>query len=719
MVWKARVRFVAAGVLAASAFLAVSASPAHADKWSPWIEGGGFLSSERDRGEVTGFAPLLQNENSLLFADVKGKLFSESVKEGNFALGYRQMTEQGWNLGVWGGYDIRESETGNTFGQAAFGFEALSVDYDARLNGYVPTSDAKAGGGLTTIELSGSQILMTGGREVPLWGIEGELGWRVPLENLGADAERNEFRVYAGGYRFDDSDLSKPVQGPRVRAEWRINEIIPGLAGSRLSFETSFQHDSYRDDQWEAGFRLRIPLFAGDAPKNLAPIERRMTEALVRDTDIVTAPSKTEKVADALTGVTFDRVARVDGSGDLDATSLAAGANSLIIVDGGNGDVPGAWIEPDQTVAGAGSVLGLRGVTSGILVNYAIPGVTPTIVSQLCGCDILSLAGSNTHVTGMVLDGDSGFADFGIFLDSNQRNLHFTNLEIREVAYAGIGGNEDNEIFVDGVNFYEDIFGIYFENRNSITVRNSVMDVLYAAGIYAGTDNVISISNMEIRRVDFGSALILNSTNDVTIANALFDDTAASAVYVGTDNTIVASGLTITESGGSGFELFDYNNLALTDVTIEDVLDSGIEGDTGNTIEAMGLTIRQTGWNGLNFNIGNTVNVTGGLLEEIGNDGVSGLLDNDFTLSGLTFRNIGLSAFYIEDDNSVSVSGSVFEGTVVEDILTVGGSGNTLSGSGNENNAVVGNNLCTAVPGSFTGTIGFDGGPDIVDGSCP
>ncbi|MDO9125810.1 MAG: inverse autotransporter beta domain-containing protein, partial [Parvibaculum sp.] len=410
MVWKAQIRLTAAAVLAASVLLA---APAHADKWSPWIEGGGFLSNERDRGEATAFVPLLQNERGLLFADVKGKLFSESVKEGNFALGYRRMTEQGWNLGAWGGYDIRESETGNTFGQVAFGLEALSVDYDARLNGYVPTSDPKAGGGLTTIELAGSQILMTGGREVPLWGVEGELGWRVPLESLGADAERNEFRVYAGGYRFDDRELSKPVQGPRVRAEWRINDAIPGLAGSRLSFETSFQHDSYRDGQWEAGFRLRIPLFAGDAPKNLAPIERRMTEALVRDTDIVTVPSKTEKVADALTGVTFDRVERVDGSGDLEATALAAGANSLIIVDGGNGDVAGAWILGDQTIAGAGSSLALRGVSSGTLVNYAIPGATPTVVAQLCGCDILTLFGSNTHVTGLLLDGQAGTADYG------------------------------------------------------------------------------------------------------------------------------------------------------------------------------------------------------------------------------------------------------------------------------------------------------------------
>lgn len=660
----------AAGIVAS----VLLASPAHADKWSPWIEAGGFLSSERDRGEVTGFAPLLQNENSLLFADVKGKLFSESVKEGNFALGYRQMTEQGWNLGVWGGYDIRESETGNTFGQVAFGLEALSVDYDARLNGYVPTSDPKAGGGLTTIELSGSQILMTGGREVPLWGVEGELGWRVPLENFGADAERNEFRVYAGGYRFDDDELSKPVQGPRVRAEWRINEIIPGLAGSRLSFETSFQHDSYRDDQWEAGFRLRIPLYGGDAPKNLAPIERRMTEALVRDTDVVTVPSKTEKVADALTGVTFDRVERVDGSGDLDATSLAAGANSLIIVEGGNGDVEGAAIDGGQTIAGAGSTLALRGVSSGTLVNYAIPGTMPTLIAAGCGCgDILELLGGNTHITGLLLDGQSGFANAGILLDSGLRNLHFTDMEIRGAAFAGIAANEDNEMFVDGVNFYENIIGIYVESRNEVSISNSVMDVLMVGGIVANSDNTIGMENLEIKNVDAGSAMLLNEDNVVTIDNALF----------------------------------------------ETLWDSGIDGGIGNNIVANNLTIRDTGWNSINLNLGNTLALTDSTLEESDNDGLSAISGNGLALSGVTFRNIALSAIYVEDSNVLAMSDSVFEGTVGEDILTVDDTGNVLSGDGNENNAAVGNNLCTATPGSFTGTIGFDGGPDIVDGSCP
>ncbi|MDO9128107.1 MAG: right-handed parallel beta-helix repeat-containing protein, partial [Parvibaculum sp.] len=123
--------------------------------------------------------------------------------------------------------------------------------------------------------------------------------------------------------------------------------------------------------------------------------------------------------------------------------------------------------------------------------------------------------------------------------------------------------------------------------------------------------------------------------------------------------------------------------------------------------------------NGINLNVGNTLTLTNSSIEQSENDGLSAIADNILTLSGVTFRDIDLSAIYIDEDNTLSVSNSVFEGAIGEDILTVDGTGNTLSGSGNENTATIGNNLCTAAPGSFTGTIGFDGGPDIVDGSCP
>lgn len=656
---------------------AAPASAGSAAKWGPWIEAGGFLSTERDRGEATAFMPLFQNGESLLFADVKGKLFSEGVKEGNFALGYRRMTAGYVNLGLWGGYDIRESVTGNSFDQAAFGIEALTADYDFRLNGFVPLTDGKAAPGLASVELSGSQILLTGGREVALGGFEGEVGWRLPLEAIGADRERHEFRLYAGGYRFDDSDLAKPLQGPRLRAEWRILDAVPGLAGSRLSFETSFQHDSYRDDQWEAGFRLLIPLFGGDAAKSLSPIERRMAEPIIRDTDIVTAPSRAEKVADALTGTVFENVVRVDATQNLDAAALAAGANSLVLLDGSAGPVAasGIVLDGDRTLAGGGSQLALRGVSSGIAVTYTVPGAAPTLLGGGgCGCeDLLLLHGGNTHVTGISFDGNSSMGYSGIVIGNDQRNIHLTNLSLSDLSGGGIDMQIGNEVFIDNVHMSHIGFaGIMTYADNDITMRNSTMDDIMMAGIYLDTNNRIHMQNVEISNVVLTGALLLNSGNEALIENAVFSGTGDAALLAVDGNEVRATGLTVRNTGGHGIDLYDNNTLHLEDSLVEDTFASSL----------------------------------------------SGMIGNDITVAGSTFRNAGWDAIYLLDDNSLSLSATRIEGNVGGDLLLVNGFDNVLSGDGNENAAAVAGNLCTALPGGISGSIGFTDGSAIEDGTC-
>jgi hypothetical protein len=106
--------------------LAAPIAPAYAEssgpvaeqppKWSAWTEFGGVVSSDNTgRGEMALFAPLMQNANTLLFADCRGKFFEDDVQEGNFALGHRRMLPSGWNIGAWAGYDVRATEEGNSF----------------------------------------------------------------------------------------------------------------------------------------------------------------------------------------------------------------------------------------------------------------------------------------------------------------------------------------------------------------------------------------------------------------------------------------------------------------------------------------------------------------------------------------------------------------------------------------------------------------------------
>src|SRR5262245_32030400 len=94
-------------------------------KWHPWFELGGYAGNENSRGELVLWAHLLQSSKSLVFADVRGKFFEDEQREGNAALGYRQMLQSGWNIGGWAGFDSRNTTLRSRFGQVAFGAEAM------------------------------------------------------------------------------------------------------------------------------------------------------------------------------------------------------------------------------------------------------------------------------------------------------------------------------------------------------------------------------------------------------------------------------------------------------------------------------------------------------------------------------------------------------------------------------------------------------------------
>lgn len=402
-----------------------------APKWTPWLEFGGFYgSNDTSRGEAVLWVPLAQGNTSLLFGEARGKLFEDDLREGNFALGYRQMTPGGWNLGLWGGYDVRRSAFGNTFHQLAGGIEALSDRWDFRANAYLPLDDSKNVFMASSIVTTGPELAFTGTTiglvttitstttrldEVALWGFDAEIGTKLFATPLDLSGPRHELRLYAGAYHFDHSDLPSSVTGPRVRAEWRMDDVIDRWAGSRLTLEAEYSHDKLRNDRVEVGARLRLPFGdsgSGLASRTLSAQERRMSEGLERDTDIVTdtrtttsgtVSTETEAVEDAITGVRFDSVASIDGSGNLTTTSSAAGANALIIVDGSAGIMFGTQtLQADQTLLGGGTTIDVRGVTSGIVVTFAAPGTRPSFFND-GNAATLTIGGANNHVRGVNL----------------------------------------------------------------------------------------------------------------------------------------------------------------------------------------------------------------------------------------------------------------------------------------------------------------------------
>jgi Inverse autotransporter, beta-domain len=485
-------RHVALWVVFAACF-GVLTGPAIADaglgagalpNWEPWVEAGGTVSNKTDRAEAVGWAPLVQDEDQLLFVEARGKLFEGGTEEGNFALGYREMRSDGWNLGVWGGYDIRTSENGNTFHQVAGGVEALSPNWDVRLNGYYPLDDQKSVGNASassstattttgpTLDLVGSQLFFVrggatttttsttaAGFDLAAWGVDGEVGRRAPLEEWfdwvapvdeGIDLFNHEARVYLGGFYFDNSLFPDAIWGPRLRAEWRLNDVIEALPGSRLTLETEAQYDDVRKDQFEIGLRLRIPVGApGRGSSTRSAQSARMMEALERDTDIVTQsragststsvtsvdlPTTLEAVKDPTTNVNLDQVVFVNAPGTSQVTG--AGANSLIVLQGENGTFGQTILSADQTIIGGTQNLVVEGRTTGVQDTYVAPGAAATI-NVTAEADAVRVA-SNTHVTGLTISSDGSASTDGINIPNAVTNVFINNNVLQNLGGRGL-----------------------------------------------------------------------------------------------------------------------------------------------------------------------------------------------------------------------------------------------------------------------------------------
>lgn len=523
-----------AALLAVSCVATIAASAhageapvAAADKWGAWTEFGAYGGnrSEARRGEAALWAPLLQDERSLLFTDIRGRFFDEGEHEGNIALGYRAVGDYGWNPGIWIGYDRRHTEHDADFNQISFGFEALSPDWDFRLNGYAPLTDSELIASSTSVtegalEVIGDQLLFVPGLstfstlyELAFWGVDVEVGYRIPLERWGLGAVQtaglkdeplstgryHDLRVYLGAYHFENSDFGEDITGPRARAEWRIENIFEDWDGSRLTFEAGWQHDDVRDDQYEAGLRLRIPLGgASSGPAYaLSAQEMRMTEGLKRDRDIVTETVQEtssigggppQPVEDAVTGVDFDSITFVNNGDDLNAALNEAGGNALLVAFGGATSFGPSVMVANQTLLGGGGLLQVRSRTTGLLHIYAAPGARPTFVADAApGITAANLG----HIKSVNIQGGA----VGILVDGPQ------------------------QVVVDDATITGSVFGLSSTGSGAtLIVRNSTISG-GSAGIVSGdVEQTLIIENNVFS--DLGTGIVIgDASGNVTSAN--------------------------------------------------------------------------------------------------------------------------------------------------------------------------------------------------------
>lgn len=488
-------------------------------QWGPHADVEVKPGSKRTLGEADLFFPIAQDARSLIFANLRGRFDDNSSHEGNFGLGLRQMRENGWNLGAYGYFDRRRSDTGNYFNQATLGAEALGRDWDFRANGYLPLgTSVRDLGTASSAAISGAaiQVTTTTREERALKGFDAELGWRAPL--FDSEGPR-QLRLYLGGYHFSGGGIT--VQGPRMRAELSMTRLPWFGRDADLFLSAEAQDDSARGSQTFVSLRLRIPLGKEvSRSRRLNAQKRRMTAPIVRDVDIVTQSHVTSTLVETGTATAGGQTITVLNSTSTSGASLqaalnTAGANSTVVLKGTFNTTVQTNMSAGQTLIGAGTLT--VKTPTGYTATLNLPGATIAAATDATQ-NVLRMANNAT------LDG-----------------VTITN------TYSGGSSSAVNAQSLTGV-----------------TIKNSTLSASGSSGSYTvdalnSTNLVFSGNTISATSSGGASGIGIRalSSNNLSIVGNTFNMTGATQYVVAGDNTTVfntaASTGNATNSGACFF----------------------------------------------------------------------------------------------------------------------------------------------------------------------
>ncbi len=493
--------------------------------------------------------PVWQNEQSMLFGDFRFKADDQNSHEGNFGLGFRKMLDGGWSAGVYGFYDHRRSPNANLFDQLTFGAELLGTNFDVRANTYWPIGNVQqaVGGPVTpqsTASVSGSGLqvftpatMQT--MEFALRGFDAEAGVRVPI--TPAESPYN-FRFYAGGFRFDEpTGVAQIIAGPRLRLEFTDYQV-PGLwNGTRFTVGAEWQTDEVRGSQFFAGLRLRVPLQGESRRSSFTMQERRMTDTIIRDVDIVAnaqsiqvAPSISESATTTANGQTITVLTTSNTTGaNLPTAITTAGANSTVILSGSfttNSNSTGVvTLQSGQTVMGSGT-LGLR-TASGRTVTANLSN-SASITGNVGNANYTIQMANSSTLTGLTINNTNSNGA------ANALGIRANNVSDATISNNVITATETSTGPAHGI----DIIGT---STNVLVTGNTI------TATTAGGGNAIAV---QVNDPSHPSATISNNTLSAsggTTENAVVDLSHAN-ILSGSTNNVKSRGNCVVSSAGVG-----------------------------------------------------------------------------------------------------------------------------------------------------------------------
>lgn len=569
----------------------------------------GAAGSHRETGQGLLFIPLAQDAESIFFADLRGNIFDNSSAEGNFGLAYRRMVNDQWIAGMYGFFDVRRSQYDNIFKQGSFGVELLSIEWDFRVNGYVPTLKQKRVDSLNTAYLSGTSIVVQGGEERAYWGTDFEIGRLLKtFDEWDIDAE---LRGYVGGYYFDNSAPGfKEMGGTRLRTEFRMFDL-PFLGnGSRVVLAGQYQYDELRGSQGTGMVTVRVPLPGNGDSQRLNRFQRRMVTPIVRDIDIVLnqARGPVEQAKLVQTGQVLNNITIIDGNTvGAEGVFNGAGADSVVLFDGSAGTIStstGFVFNNGQLALAGGKTVDVMGCSSGAIAGFNY-GSTPTVNGTLTSIDVFTMADNSTLMGMNITGGENGVYGnnlTGFTLACNtisgadEDGANFggsTNGTIIDNTFDGNGpgsGGDGLQIgsfvggSITGNTFKNNGYGFYIPNEisggtiSNNTAHNNINDGYYFTRMSGGTvsNNTARNNNLDgfyfdgtVSGGDFSNNIAHNNLEDGfdfsrisggTISNNTSQENRQDGFYVDTEiSGGVFSNNIARDNGNFGFNFYDMS----------------------------------------------------------------------------------------------------------------------------------------------------------------
>jgi hypothetical protein len=542
------IAFTATFLVAGHAVAQAPNKTADSPKWGPHLDFELKPGSRRSVGESDLFLPLAQDDQTLFFADLRGRLDNQGDREGNLGVGVRRMLDGGWNVGGYGYFDRRRTENSNHFNQITLGAEALGPDWDFRGNVYVPQGNRvrQVGGittvgGVTTASLSGTSVQMitsaattTTREERALPGFDIEAGWRVPVFE---SEDRQQLRLYVGGYRFSDG-IAK-VSGSRARLEFQLADLSNLWPGGRLTVGAEWQHDRPRGGQAFVGVRLRIPLGGGDkgSEQTLNAQQRRMTAPVVRDIDIVTQGrtniiATTPAIVETASALSNGRALTVLDSATTTGAALpgavaAAGANSTVLLSGAFNTTVSTTLQTGQTLMGAGT-LTVR-APSGRTATLTTP--MATINGAVAASNPVVFLANNSTLTGLNVN------------SINPVGSVATNIAVRANGVTG-ATVANNVLVATGTGLGNGAQALLINGSSNVTVLNNTLTASSVSGPAPAVGlNVVASTGVLV------SGNTMSASSVVTGADHAIRVNGGSFVAGSTGNTIAAGHCEVALAG--------------------------------------------------------------------------------------------------------------------------------------------------------------------------